>query len=296
LRKDFSTTGRTLGFRFFMNDETIDERRARALATWERLSSARTSKETIHGTVLRTVKGGALLDIDGYRAFLPASQTRVPKGETLETLVKTTLPLKVIDVDEKQKRLIVSHRQALQEERRAARAALLQSLTVGEEREATVARLADFGAFVDLGGVDALIPLSELDINRVEKPGDVVHVGDRIKVRVLRVDAGGKKVAVSRKALLPDPWRDHAQLLRQGKVVEGRVVGNGERLEVEVAPGIVGSVSDREATPADYEIGEAIDVMIRSVDSRARRLRLSIPQEATSYSSSFAPLGVELRR
>jgi small subunit ribosomal protein S1 len=280
-----------------MNDETIHERRARALATWERLSSARTTKETIRGTVLRTVKGGALLDVEGYRAFLPASQARVSKGETLETLVKTALPLKVIDVDEKQKRLIVSHRQALQEERRAARAALLQSLTVGEEREATVARLADFGAFVDLGGVDALIPLSELDVNRVDKPGDVVHVGDRFKVRVLRVDAGGKKIAVSRKALLPDPWRDNAHLLRQGKVVEGKVVANGERLEVEVAPGIVGSISDRDATPGDYEIGETIEVMIRSVDSRSRRLRLSLPHAAASYSaSSFAPLGVELRR
>jgi small subunit ribosomal protein S1 len=155
--------------------------------------------------------------------------------------------------------------------------------------------LADFGAFVDLGGVDALIPASELAFERVNKPSDVVSIGEKLKVRVLRVEDGGKKIAVSRKGALPDPWRDHADILRQGKVVEGKVVAKEPRLEVELADGITGTIGERDANPEDYEIGESVEVTVRSVDFRNRRLRLSLPHSAASFSSgSFAPLGVEL--
>jgi small subunit ribosomal protein S1 len=279
-----------------MNEETNDERRARAQATWQRLVSARTSGETIQATVKAPVKGGLLVDIEGYRGFLPASQVGVAKGTPIERLAGTTLPLKVLDVDEERKRLVVSHRRALQEERRAEREELVRSLKIGEEREVTVLRLADFGAFVDLGaGVDALIPVSELAFERVDKPSDVVHVGERLKVRVLRLENGGKKIAVSRKGALSDPWREHADILKQGKVVEGRVVAKEPRLEVEIAPGLTGTISDRDANPQDYEIGEKLDVSIRSVDHRGRRVRLTTPHSAASFTStSFAPLGEEL--
>ncbi|MGZ3549317.1 MAG: S1 RNA-binding domain-containing protein [Vulcanimicrobiaceae bacterium] len=272
-----------------------DEGRKRAQATWERIAGARTTGQTILGTVKSAVKGGLLIDIDGFRGFLPSSQVGVAKGTPVESLVRTTLPLKVVDVDQERKRVVVSHRRALQEEQRAARAQLLHSLKIGEEREATVVRLADFGAFVDLGGVDALIPVSELAFERVEKPSDVVHTGERLKVRVLRIEDGGKKIAVSRKGALPDPWRDHAHLLHHGTVVEGKVVAKEPRLTIEIAPGVTGSIGDREADPQDYEIGETVEVSIRSVDYRNRRLRLSTLHSATSFSSSsFAPLGVEL--
>jgi phosphinothricin acetyltransferase len=277
---------------------TNEERRARAQATWQRLASARTSGETIQATVKAPVKGGLLVDIEGYRGFLPASQVGVAKGTPIESLAGSTIPLKVLDVDEERKRLVVSHRRALQEDRRKAREELVRSLKIGEEREATVLRLADFGAFVDLGaGVDALIPVSELAFERVEKPSDVVHIGERLKVRVLRLENSGKKIAVSRKGAMSDPWRQHGDLLKQGKTIEGKVTSKDPRLEVEIAPGIVGSISDRDADPADYEIGETIEVTVRSVDFRGRRLRLTTPHSAASFTStSFAPLGVELTK
>ena len=271
------------------------EGRERAQAAWQRLVDAKTSGQTVHGMVKSPVKGGLLVEIEGYRGFLPASQAGVPKGSALDTLVNTNVALKVIDVDQQRKRVVVSHRRAQQEERRASRAALVSSLKVGEEREATVARLADFGAFVDLGGVDALIPASELAFERVNKPSDVVSVGEKLKVRVLRIEEGGKKIAVSRKGALPDPWRDNADLLRQGKTVEGKVIAKEPRLEVQLADGITGTIAERDANPEDYEIGEAVEVTVRSVDFRNRRLRLSLPHSAASFSSgSFAPLGVEL--
>lgn len=269
--------------------------RERAQAAWQRLVDAKSSGETIQAKVKSAVKGGLLVDIDGYRGFLPASQAGVAKGAPVEGLVNETLALKVIDVDEQRKRVVVSHRRAQQEERRSARTELIRSLKVGEERDATVARLTDFGAFVDLGGVDALIPASELAFERVDKPADVVSIGEKLKVRVLRVEQNGKKIAVSRKGALPDPWRDHADLLRQGKAVEGTVVSKEPRLEVALADGVVGTIGERDANPQDYEIGEKVEVTVRTVDYRNRRLRLSLPHSAATFSSgSFAPLGVEL--
>jgi ribosomal protein S1 len=275
-----------------------EERRKAAQANWQRLVDAKTSGETVEGLVKTPVKGGLLVDISGYRGFLPASQTGVAKGTPLETLVKTTVPLKVLDVDEARKRVVVSHRRAVQEQRRGERQELIRSLKVGEERESTVVRLTDFGAFVDLGsGVDALVPVSELAFERVEKPADVVHVGEKMKVRILRVEQNGKKIAASRKGALSDPWREHAEVLKQGRTVEGKVIGKDRRLDVEIAPGVTGSISDREVNPEDYEIGETSEVTVRSIDFRNRRLRLGNPHTAAAArqsSSAFAPLGAEL--
>ncbi len=273
------------------------EGRRRAQETWERLAAAKDSNAVIHGSIKSEIKGGLLVDVEGYRAFLPASQARVAKGEPLSTLVGAKVPLKVLDVDEKRKRLVVSHRRAVEAERRATRQALLQSLAVGEEREATVVRIADFGAFVDLGGIDALVPIGELAFERLEKPTDAVSIGDRFPVKILRIEDNGKKIAASRKASLADPWRDHAALLKHGTVTEGRVVSKEPRLQVEIAPGVIGSLSDRDANPDEYEVGEAVEVTVRSVDYRNRRIRLSTTHSASAFSStSFAPLGSELKR
>jgi len=274
-----------------------EEGRRRAQENWLKLAGSKDSGQILEGTVTAAVKGGLLVDLHGFRGFLPASQVRVEKGTALDTLVKQKLPLRVIDVDEARRRVVVSHRKALESKRRTERAELLRSLTVCEDREATVMRLTDFGAFVDLGGVDALIPMNELAFERVEKASDVVQPGEKITVRVIRVDQGGKKIAVSRKGALPDPWRDASQTLRQGNVVEGKVVAKEPRLQVEIAPGVIGSISDREANPEDYEIGEAVEVSVRSVDLRGRRLRLSTMHHAaqTISSSGFAPLGEELK-
>lgn len=282
------------------SEPPVDERRLRAQRAWERVVAARESGEVLSGTVTAAVKGGLLVDVGGVRGFLPASQARVPQGSAIESLVKTKVPLKVIDVDQGRRRIVVSHRRAAEDERRAKRAQLIRELQVGQTREVVVVRLADFGAFVDLGGIDGLIPMGELAFERVEKAADVVKVGERLSVQVIRVEDGGKKIALSRKNALPDPWRDHADLLRPGTVVEGKVHAKEPRLQVELAPGVVGTIRESEADPADYEIGETIEVSVRSVDRRTRRIFLTTlhgvaPVTQTS-SSGFASLGVELGR
>ncbi|HEX3464766.1 MAG TPA: S1 RNA-binding domain-containing protein [Candidatus Elarobacter sp.] len=282
-----------------------EERKRRAQQAWERVVAARENGEVLTGTVTAAVKGGLLVDVGGIRGFLPASQVRVQQGTALDTLVKTKIPLKVIDVDQNRRRIVVSHRRAADEERRTKRTELLRSLEVGQTREGTVVRLTDFGAFVDLGGVDGLIPMRELAFERIDKAGDVVHVGEVLPVEVLRIDENGKKISLSRKNALPDPWRDHANVLRQGQTVEGKVVAKEPRLQVELAPGVVGTVRESDANPADYEIGEAIEVIVRRADRATRRITLSPahgaaaaqpPPQMGGTSSGFAPLGVELGR
>jgi 4-hydroxy-3-methylbut-2-enyl diphosphate reductase len=280
------------------SDEELAELRKRAAEAWDVVVAARESGENVSGTVISVVKGGLLVDIGGIRGFLPASQVRAPEGGTLDALVKTVLPLKVLDLDAPRRRAVVSARRALDEIRRAKRGELLRSLVPGQRREGVVVRLTDFGAFVDLGGIDGLIPMSELALERVEKAADAVSVGERLELEVLRVDEGGKKISLSRKNALPDPWRDHAELLKTGTVVTGKVVAKEPRLSIELAPGVVGVMRDSDADPADYEIGESVEVSVRTVDRRARRLTLATPYAAEATrapSSGFAPLGEELR-
>jgi predicted RNA-binding protein with RPS1 domain len=281
-----------------------EERRARAQAAWEHVVAAKESGEVLTGTVTSAVKGGLLVDVDGIRGFLPASQTRVPQGSAIESLVKTKVPLKVIDVDNDRRRIVVSQRRAMQEERGAKRRELLRELAVGQVREGTVVRLADFGAFVDLGGIDGLVPMRELAFERVEKVGDVLKVGEKLNVEVLRIEEGGKKISLSRKNALPDPWRDHAKLLQRGTTIEGKVISKERGLTVEIAPGVTGNVREDEINPDDYAIGETVEVSVRNVDRVRRRINLTTLHGAqataiasaapSSSSSGFAPLGAEL--
>jgi ribosomal protein S1 len=279
-------------------DAQLAESKRRAKEQWERILAAHASGEPVNGTVVSSVKGGMLVDMGGIRGFLPASQVRAPEGETLDALVRTVLPLKILDVDQGRRRAVVSARRALEDQRRRKRSELLKSLAPGQRREAVVVRLTDFGAFVDLGGVDGLIPMSELALERIDKAADAVSIGEKLEVDVLRVDENGKKISLSRKSALPDPWRDHAALLRPGTVVEGTVVSKDPRLTIELAPGVVGTMRDSDADPADYEIGERVEVSVRTVDRRSRRLTLSSPYAGTAslaQGSGFAPLGQELR-
>jgi len=276
--------------------EQAAKRKAQADEAWAKLVAAKASRELVDGTIRSVVKGGYLLGVGPFRGFLPASQSRLG-GIPPEKIPGTKLQVIVLDTDEAKKRVVVSHKQAVEGQRRAARAELLASLQVGAEKTATVVRLADFGAFVDLGGVDALVPISELALERIDKPGDVVKVGDTFQVRILRVDQGGKKIGASRKALLPDPWRDHAALLQRGKVIEGKVVENTSELKIEIAPGVTGTISENEAVPSDYEIGEVVEVSVRSIDYRKRNVRLSTMHATPSFETgSFAPLGAELNK
>jgi small subunit ribosomal protein S1 len=269
----------------------LSERRARALKTWEKVIEAHQNDEVIEATVTQVVKGGVLVDL-GMRGFVPASQIRRQPVGNLDELVGQKLRLKVIDLDHKRHRVVLSQRLVLEEELQAKKQELLDTLEVGQIREGVVVRLADFGAFVDLGGIDGLIHNSELSYARIKHPSEVVKIGDIVNVEIMKFDADAKKVSLSLKHALPDPWDEHAaQLFETNKLPAQVVKVTPNYLLVEIFPGILAMVPKGEFDPtAQFAAGQDVEVTVLTINTSTRRITASIqhvadvaPEELEEY-------------
>lgn len=255
----------------------LSEKRARALKTWEKVLEAHDRNEAINATVTQVVKGGVLVDL-GMRGFVPASQIRRQPVGNLEEMVGKQLRLKVIDLDHKRRRVVLSQRVVLDEELNQKKQELLSTLQPGQIREGTIVRLADFGAFVDLGGIDGLIHNTELSWGRIKHPSEVVKVGDTVQVEIMKFDPEAKKVSLSLKHSLDDPWKAVPDALHEGDVVSATLSKTtANYLLVELMPGVTGMVPksefDPEATPP---AGAALQVRVLSVNAGSRRITASI--------------------
>ncbi len=259
----------------------LSERRARALKTWEKVIEAHQNDEVIEATVTQVVKGGVLVDL-GMRGFVPASQIRRQPVGNLDELIGQKLRLKVIDLDHKRHRVVLSQRLVLEEELQAKKQELLDTLEVGQIREGVVVRLADFGAFVDLGGIDGLIHNSELSYARIKHPSEVVKIGDIVNVEIMKFDAEAKKVSLSLKHALPDPWDEHAdKLVEENKLGAQIVKVTPNYLLVEIFPGILAMVPKGEFDPAaQFNAGQDVEVTLVSINSATRRITASIQHVA----------------
>jgi ribosomal protein S1 len=254
----------------------LSERRARALKTWERVLEAHQNNEAITATVTQVVKGGVLVDL-GMRGFVPASQIRRHPVGNLEELVGKVLRLKVIDLDHKRRRVVLSQRVVLEEELNQKKQELLSTLQPGQIREGTVVRLADFGAFVDLGGVDGLIHNSELSWSRIKHPSEAVQIGDKVQVEIMKFDSEARKVSLSLKHSLEDPWKTVPDQLQEGQVVPATLIkATSNYLLVEVLPGVTGMVPKSEFDPNKTpQVGEQLNVKILSINAASRRINAS---------------------
>jgi len=272
----------------------LSERRARALKTWEKVIKAHENDDVIEATVTQVVKGGVLVDL-GMRGFVPASQIRRQPVGNLDELVGKHLRLKVIDLDHKRHRVVLSQRLVLEEELNAKKTELLGTLAVGQIREGVVVRLAEFGAFVDLGGVDGLIHNSELSYTRIKHPSEVVKIGDVVQVEVMKFDPEAKKVSLSLKHALPDPWVEHAEQLVEGQRLIAQVVKvTPNYLLIEIIPGVLAMVPKGEFDPAkQYSPGEEVEVTILTVNHATRRITGSIQHVMDVSPEEFAQYGVE---
>ena len=261
----------------------LSEKRARALKTWEKVLEAHERNEALNATVTQVVKGGVLVDL-GMRGFVPASQIRRHPVGNLEELVGSTLRLKVIDIDYKRRRVVLSQRVVLEEELNQRKQELLATLEAGQIREGTVVRLADFGAFVDLGGIDGLIHNSELSWSRIKHPSEVVQVGDKVQVEIMKFDPEAKKVSLSLKHALEDPWKAVPEALPEGAIVGAHLIkATANYLLVELMPGVTGMVPKAEFDPAHPPaVGEKVDVKILNVVSSSRRITASLLKAAAS--------------
>ena len=272
--------------------------RAQAEKDWERAEELMESQHVFESCVAAYNRGGVIVKIGQVRGFVPASQLSADSQsqgeEQLENaderwaqLVGLNLMLKVIDIDRKRNRLILSERLAVREWRRQQKEQLLDALKEGDTYEGIISSIADFGAFVDLGGADGLIHLSELSWNRVNHPSEVIKVGDKVKVQILNVDQERRRIGLSLRRLQPQPWDIVHETYEVGQVVRGRITklvnfGAFARLEKDGIEGLihVSELTDRRITHPREVVseGEEYDLRIIRIDTDKRRMGLSLKQ------------------
>lgn len=261
----------------------LSQRRLAARKVWDDIEKKFEVGETIKAPVTQVVKGGLVVDA-GVRGFIPASMVSDHFVEDLNQYKGQELELKIVELEPSENRLILSHKEIVQQEREANKKAVLGKLVVGDVVEGKVARLTNFGAFIDLGGVDGLVHVSEISFERVGKPSDVLKVGQDVKVKVLAVDPEKDRISLSIKQTLPQPWDNITEKVAEGDVLEGTV----KRLTsfgafVEVFPGVEGLVHISQishkhiATPNEVlSSGEKVKVKVLNVNAEEHRLALSI--------------------
>lgn len=261
----------------------LSQRRLEARRVWNEIEDKFKAGETIKAPVTQVVKGGLVVDA-GVRGFVPASMVSDHFVEDLNQFKGQELELKIVEIEPSDNRLILSRKELVQAEREAKRQAVMEKLVAGDVVEGKVARLTNFGAFIDLGGVDGLVHVSEISYERVNKPADALKVGQEVKVKVLSVDAEKGRISLSIKQTLPEPWEQVPEQVAEGDVLEGTV----KRLTsfgafVEVLPGVEGLVHISQishkhiATPNKVlTSGEKVQVKVLSVDAADHRLALSI--------------------
>ena len=261
----------------------LSKKRARFEKAWKRIEGAFESGEPVTGTVIEVVKGGLILDL-GVRGFLPASLVDIRRVQDLQEYVGQELNCRVIEMNRNRNNVVLSRRAVLEEERKEVRQQIIDDLNVGNVVEGTISNIVDFGAFVDLDGIDGLIHISELSWTHINHPSEVLQVNQKVKVKVLDIDRDRQRISLGLKQTQEDPWQKIVAQHQVGDVVEGRVtkiVAFGAF--VEIYEGIEGLVHISELANRHVErpdevvsVGQQVQVKIIEVDSDRRRLSLSI--------------------
>ena len=261
----------------------LSKKRARFEKAWRRIEKAADSGEPVEGTVIEVVKGGLILDL-GVRGFLPASLVDIRRVQNLDEFMGQKLECKVIELNRSRNNVVLSRRAVLEEERKEVREQILGRLQPGQVVEGKISNIVDFGAFVDLEGIDGLIHISELSWSHVNHPSEVVSIGDTVRVKVLDIDRDRQRISLGLKQTQEDPWQRVLNEYKEGDVVDGKVtkiVAFGAF--VQILPGVEGLVHISELaqhhveSPAEVvRPGDELKVKILEVDDARRRLSLSV--------------------
>ncbi len=265
----------------------LSKKRAKFEKAWKRIEAAHESGEPVQGTVIEVVKGGLILDL-GVRGFLPASLVDIRRVQDLGEYVGQVLSCRVIEMNRNRNNVVLSRRAVLEEERKEVRQQIIDELNVGDVVEGTISNIVDFGAFVDLDGIDGLIHISELSWTHINHPSEVLQVNQKVKVKVLDIDRDRQRISLGLKQTQADPWEQIVSEHNVGDVVEGKVtkiVAFGAF--VEIYAGIEGLVHISELANRHVErpdevvsVGQAVPVKVIEIDSDRRRLSLSIKRVA----------------
>ena len=265
----------------------LSKKRAEYERAWNRIEEKFNKGENVDGEVIEVVKGGLILDI-GLRGFLPASLVDLRRVKDLNAYMGTRIEARVIEMDRNRNNVVLSRRVVLEEARKEERAEILSKLKPGMRLKGTVSSIVDFGAFVDLGGIDGLVHISELSWNHVNHPSEVVKVGQEVEVEVLDVDMNRERISLGLKQTTEDPWRSLVKKYPVGAIVEGKVtklVPFG--VFVELGDGIEGLVHISEMAKQHVDqpsqvthVGETVHVKVMEIDLDRRRVSLSMKAAA----------------
>ena len=275
----------------------LSKRKIDALKAWDDLEEKFENGVVFEAEIKDVVKGGLVVDL-GVRGFVPASLVEDYFVEDFSDYKNRTLTFKIVELEKDKNRLILSHRAVVQEQKEKQKASVLDTIESGQVIEGTVQRITDFGAFVDIGGVDGLVHISQLSHQHVDKASDVVTEGDKVQVKVLSIDRDNERISLSIKDTLPGPWVDVADKAAKGSIQEGtvkRLVSFGAF--VEIFPGVEGLVHISQishkhiATPQEVlQEGQSVKVKILDVNEAEQRLSLSIKEledPQSNYSSDY---------
>jgi small subunit ribosomal protein S1 len=266
---------------------TLSKEKADKIKVWRDISRSCREGEVLEGEIVGKVKGGLSVDIGRILAFLPGSQIDLKPIRNLDALIGQRMKFKVIKFNRKRNNIVLSRRVLLDEERKRLREETLKSLKEGDIVEGTVKNLTDYGAFIDLGGMDGLLHITDISWGRIGHPSEKLSVGDRIKVKVLHFDQEKEKVSLGLKQALPDPWESVPQRYRVGSRTKGKVVNVTDYgVFVELEEGVEGLVHISELTwskktkhPSKIvHIGDTIEVMVLDCDPAKRRISLGMKQ------------------
>ncbi len=265
----------------------LSKKRADFIKIWNRVLEAYEKDEIIPGKILRRVKGGMVVDIYGMEAFLPGSQIDIKPIRDFDALVGQTMDFKVVKVNHLQENIVVSHKVIIEEKTKDQREALLNNLQKGQVLEGTVKAITDFGVFVDLGGVDGLIHITDLSWGRINHPNEVVKLDEKIKVVVTDYDPERKRISLGIKQLYPHPWENIDEKYKVGDKVKGKVVSLTEYgAFIEIEKGIEGLIHISEMSwtqhikhPSQFvTMGQMVEAVILTLDKEERKISLGIKQ------------------
>ncbi len=271
--------------------------KAKRAKMWQALEAAFEAEETIQGRITGKVKGGFTMDLDGIRAFLPGSLVDVRPLRDTAFLEDRDLDLKLIKIDAKRNNIVVSRRAVIEAENSVEREALLENLAEDQEIKGIVKNLTDYGVFVDLGGIDGLLHITDMSWKRIKHPSELVAVGDEMTVKVLKFDRERSRVSLGLKQLGMDPWRDLLVRFPEGKKVKGTVSNIADYgCFVDLGEGVEGLVhvsemdwTNRNVNPSKIvSVGQDVDVMILEVDEQRRRISLGLKQCINNPWEEFA--------
>ena len=262
----------------------LSKKRLDAVKVWEDIEKAREDKTTLEGKVTEENKGGIVVNVKGVRVFVPASQSGLPRGAELSTMIGQTVSLRITEVNRARRRVVGSIKSVLNEERQAAQAAIWEGIEVGKHYDGVVKSMTSYGVFVDIGGVDGMVHISELSWSRIKQPSDVLSVGDEVDVYVISFDAENHKISLGYKDPNDNPWIKFTSTFQVGDVAKVTIV----KLMpfgafAEVLPGVDGlihisQIANRRIGKPDevLTVGDIVDAKITAIDEEKHKISLSI--------------------